>query len=78
MKMPNLRVIRIEENNDSQLKGPENVFNKLIEENFHKLKKEIAIKVQEAYRTPNKWGQKRKSSYNIIIKTQNAYPKIVC
>ena len=72
MKRPNLRIIRIEENKDSQLKGPENVFNKIIEENFPNLKKEMAIKVQEAYRTPNKWDQKRKSSHHIIIKTLNA------
>ena len=32
----------------------------------------MAIKVQEAYRTPNKWDQKRKSSHHIIIKTLNA------
>ena len=32
----------------------------------------MAIKVQEAYRTPNKWDQKRKSSLHIIIKTLNA------
>ena len=75
MKRPNLRIIRIEENEDSQLKGPENVFNKIIEENFPNLKKEMAIKVQEAYRTPNKWDQKRKSSHHIIIKTLNAQNK---
>ena len=75
MKRPNLRIIRIEENKDSQLKGPENVFNKIIEENFPNLKKEMAIKVQEAYRTPNKWDQKRKSSHHIIIKTLNAQNK---
>jgi hypothetical protein len=34
MKRPNLRIIRIEENKDSQLKGHENVFNKVIEESF--------------------------------------------
>ena len=54
MKRPNLRIIGIEENEDSQLKGPENVFNKIIEENFPNLKKEMAIKVQDAYRTSNK------------------------
>ena len=47
MKRQNLRIIGIEENADSQLKGPENVFNKIIEENFSNLKKEIDIKVQE-------------------------------
>jgi uncharacterized coiled-coil protein SlyX len=31
MKSPNLRIIGIEENEDSHLKGPENVFNKIIE-----------------------------------------------
>jgi hypothetical protein len=46
MKRPNLKIIRIEENKDSQLKGPENVFNKIIEENFSNLKKEMDIKVQ--------------------------------
>jgi hypothetical protein len=34
MKRPNLRIIAIEENEYSQLKGPENVFNKILEENF--------------------------------------------
>ena len=73
MKRPNL--IRIEENEDSQLKGPENVFNKIMEENFPNLNKEMAIKVQEAYKTPNKQNQKRKSSCHIIIKTLNAQNK---
>jgi hypothetical protein len=69
MKRPNLRIIGIEENEDSQFKGPENIFNKIIEENFPNLKKEMTIKVQEAYRTPNKWDQKRQSFHHIIIKT---------
>jgi hypothetical protein len=50
----NLRIIRTEENEDSQRKGPENVFNKIIEENFPNQKKKKNIKVQEPYRTPNK------------------------
>jgi hypothetical protein len=54
MKRPNLRIIRVSEKEDSQVKGPENVFSKVIEENFLNLKKEMAIKVQEAYRTLNK------------------------
>ena len=53
MKRPNLRIIGIEEGEESQLKGPENIFNKIIEENFPNLKKEMVINVQEAYRTPN-------------------------
>jgi hypothetical protein len=35
----------------------------------------MAIKVQEAYRTSNKWDQKRKSSHHIIIKMLNALSK---
>ena len=53
MKRPNLRIIGIEEGEESQLKGPENIFNKIIEENFPNLKEEMVINVQEAYRTPN-------------------------
>jgi hypothetical protein len=34
MRRPNLRIIGIEESEDSQLKGPVNIFNKIIEENF--------------------------------------------
>jgi hypothetical protein len=35
----------------------------------------MAIKLQEAYRAPNWWDQKRKSSRHIIIKTLNAQNK---
>jgi hypothetical protein len=52
-----------------------NIFNKIIEENFANLKNEMAIKVHEAYRTPNRFNQKRKSSHYIIIKTLNAQNK---
>jgi hypothetical protein len=34
MRRQNLRIIGVEENEDFQLKGPANVFNKIIEENF--------------------------------------------
>ena len=70
MKIPSLRIFEIEENEDSQLKGHENIFNKAIEEYFPKLKKEMALKVQEAYRTPNKWDQIRKSCLHILKKTK--------
>ena len=52
MKRPNLKIIGIEEGEESQLKWPENI-NKIIEENFPNLKEEMVINVQEAYRTPN-------------------------
>jgi hypothetical protein len=39
MKRLNLRIIGIDEGEDSRLKGPENIFTKIIEENFPTLKK---------------------------------------
>ena len=75
MRRPNLRIIGVDENEDFQLKGPENIFNKIIEENFPNLKKEMPMNIQEAYRTPNKLDQKRNSSYHIIIKTSSALNK---
>ena len=38
IKRPNLRIIGIEEGEESQLKGPENIFNKIMEENFPNIK----------------------------------------
>jgi chromosome segregation ATPase len=51
MRRPNLKEIGIDEKEDFQLKGPVNIFNKIIEENFPNLKKEIPMNIQEAYRT---------------------------
>jgi hypothetical protein len=45
MKKPNLRIIGIEESKDSQVKGPVNIFNKTIEKNFPKLKKEMPMNI---------------------------------
>jgi hypothetical protein len=41
-----------------QLKGPADIFNKIIEENFPYLKKEMFMNIQEAYRTPNRLDRK--------------------
>jgi len=38
MRRSNLRIIRIEGSEDSQLKGPINIFNKIIKENFPNVK----------------------------------------
>ncbi|KAL6031729.1 hypothetical protein STEG23_033718 [Scotinomys teguina] len=75
MKRPNIRIIGIEEGEEYQLKGTENIFNKIIEENFPNLKKEPPIKIQEAYRTPNRLDPQKKSSRHIIIKTLNIQNK---
>ena len=50
MRRPNLWIIGVDENEDFQPKGPANIFNKIIEENFPNLKKEMPMSIQEAYR----------------------------
>ena len=75
MRRPNLSKIGIDENEDYQLKGPVNTFNKNIEENFPNLKKEMPMNIHEAYRTPNRLDQKRNSSQHITIRTTNALNK---
>jgi hypothetical protein len=45
MKRPNLRIIGTREKEDSQLKGPEYVFNKIIEKNLPKPKERDGHKV---------------------------------
>jgi hypothetical protein len=71
MRRPNLRIISMEESEDSQLKGPVNIFNKIKEENFPNLKKEMPMNIQET----NRLDEKRNSSCHIIIKTPNASNK---
>ena len=53
----------------------QNVLNKIIEENLPNLKNEMAINVEEAYKTPNRLDQKIKSSRHIIINTVTANKK---
>jgi hypothetical protein len=43
MKRENLIIMGIEKGKETQANGLENIFNKSIEENFHKLKKEMAL-----------------------------------
>jgi hypothetical protein len=42
-----------------QTKSIDNLFNRIIAENFPNLEKEIVIQVQEAYRTPKHQDQKK-------------------
>jgi hypothetical protein len=62
MRRPNLRIIGVDEKEDFQLKGPANIFNKIREENFPNLKKEMLMNIQEVYRIPNRLDQERNSS----------------
>jgi hypothetical protein len=45
MRRPNLRTIGIQEGEDSQIKGLENTLNKIKEENFSNLRKEMPVNV---------------------------------
>jgi hypothetical protein len=67
MRRPTLLIIGVDENDDFQLKGPVNIFNKIKEEHFPNLKKEMPMNIQEAGRTPNKLHQKRNSFQYIIV-----------
>jgi hypothetical protein len=60
MRRPDLRIIGGDENEGFQLKGPVNIFNKIIEENVSNLKKEMPMNIKEAYRTLNRLDQKKK------------------
>jgi hypothetical protein len=53
IRRPNIRKIGIDENEKFQLKGPVNIFNKVIEENFPNLKRD-AHEHARTYRTPNR------------------------
>jgi hypothetical protein len=62
IRRPNLWIIGVDENEDFQLKGQANMFNKTIENNFPNLKKEMPVNIQEAYRYTNRLDQKRNST----------------
>jgi hypothetical protein len=75
MRRLNLRIIGTEKKEDFQLERPVNIFNKIIEENFLTLKKEMPLCIQEVYKTPNSLDKKRNFSSHIIIKIPNAQNK---
>lgn len=47
------------------------ILNKIVEENFPKLKTDTCIQMQEAHRNPPRQNKKRSSSRYIIFKTAN-------
>jgi hypothetical protein len=69
---PKLLIMNIEEGEAIQTKGMDNLFKRIIAENFPKLKKERVIQVQEAYRISNCQDKNRNTLRHIIIKTVNA------
>jgi hypothetical protein len=57
------------EEGEVQAKGIDNIFNKIITENFSHIEKVLPIQLQEASSTPNRLDQNRMSLQHIIIKT---------
>ena len=58
MRRPNLRIIGIDEKEDFQLKGPVNIFNKIIKENFPNIKEKILLTYKKPTEHQIEWTQK--------------------
>ena len=53
MKLPNIRIIEVPEEEDKK-KGHETILKEIIVENFPKMGKEIITQVQETQKVPNR------------------------
>ena len=60
---------------EEEEKEIENLFEKIMKENFPNLAKEMDIQIQEAQRVPNKLDSKRTTPRHIMIKMQKAKDK---
>ena len=67
MKRNNIRIIGIAEGEEEE-QGIENLFEKVMMENFPNLRREKVTQIQEAQRVPSKGNPKRPTARNIIIK----------
>ena len=67
MKCNNIRVIGIPEGEDKE-QGIENLFEKVMMENFPNLMREKVTQIQETQRVPSKRNPKRPTARHIIIK----------
>ena len=72
-KCTNIWIIQVPEEEKEQ--EIENLFEKLMKENFPNLVKETDIQVQEVLRVPNKLDPKRTTPRHIIIKMQKVKDK---
>ena len=67
MKCNNIHIIRIPEGEEEE-QGIENLFEKVMTENFPNLMREKVTQTQELQRVPNKRKPKRPTARHIIIK----------
>lgn len=71
MKRANLRIRGIEEKEKKpRSKAQKIFFKKYIVEKFPTLNKEMPIKIQEVYKTPNRLGQKINFPQHVTFKTE--------
>ena len=66
-KRSNIHIIGVPEGEEKE-QGIENLFEKIIKENFPNLVKEIDMQIQEAQRVPNKMDAKTSTLRHIKIK----------
>ena len=74
MKRNNIRVIGIPEGEEEE-QGIENLFKKVMMENFPNLRREKVTQIQETQRVPSKRKPKRPTARHIIIKMANCQDK---
>ena len=67
MKRNNICIIRIPERKEEE-QGIENLFEKVMMENFPNLRREKVTQIQETQRVPSKRNPKRPTSRHILIK----------
>ena len=70
MKCNNIHIIGIPEGGGEE-QGIENLFEKVLMENFPNLMREKVTQIQETQRVPSKRNTKRPTARHIIIKRQN-------
>ena len=70
MKCNNVRIIGITEGEEEE-QGIENLFEKVMIENFPNLMREKVTQIQESQKVPSKRNPKRPTARHIIIKWQN-------
>ena len=67
MKLPNIRIIEVPEEEDKK-KDHEKILEEIIVENFPKMGKEIATQVQETQRVPNRINPRQNTPRHMLIK----------
>ena len=67
IKRTNIHILGVPEGEERE-KGPENIFEEIIVENFPNMGKEIATQVQEVQRVPGRINPRRNMLRHIVIK----------